>query len=122
MRVTCPPIRSPCFYGIDMSTMGELIANRYSNEEQLRRTGWIDLDESVVKKIANEIGVDSLQYMAFDGLVKSIGLDNGKKDMCAACLTGEYPTEWGAEAEGKGPAALQGEDGDEKNLRFCLKW
>lgn len=95
MRVTCPPIRSPCFYGIDMSTMGELIANRHSNDEQLHRTGWNDLDESVVQKIADEIGVDSLQYMSFEGLVKSIGLENGKKDMCAACLTGEYPTEWG---------------------------
>ena len=95
MRVTCPPVRSPCFYGIDMSTVGELIANRHSNQEQLHRTGWNDLDEEVVQKIADEIGVDTLRYMGFEGLVKSIGFENGKKDMCAACLTGEYPTACG---------------------------
>jgi len=95
MRLTCPPIRSPCFYGIDMSTIGELIANQHSSKEQLHRTGWQDVDNSVVEKIAKEIGVDSLRYMSLDGLVKSIGLENGKKDLCAACITGEYPTEWG---------------------------
>lgn len=95
MRITCPPIRSPCFYGIDMSTIGELIANRHSNKEQLHRAGYEDLDRSVIDKIAKELGVDSLHYMTLDGLVKAIGLENGKKDMCMACLTGEYPTEWG---------------------------
>ena len=101
MRVTCPPVRSPCFYGIDMSTAGELIANRHSNEEQLYRTGWTDLDDEVVQKIAKEIGVDSLSYIGFDGLVNSIGFENGKKDMCAACLTGEYPTACGQKLRDK---------------------
>ncbi|HUB92800.1 MAG TPA: amidophosphoribosyltransferase [Candidatus Saccharimonadales bacterium] len=96
MRITCPPVRSPCFYGIDMSTIGELIANRHSNREQLRQTGWIDIDDEVVQKIGKEIGVESLRFMSIEGLVKSIGLPNGKKDLCAACITGEYPTEWGA--------------------------
>ncbi len=101
MRVTCPPIRSPCFYGIDMSTVGELIANRHSDSEQVNRTGCVDLDESVVHKIAKEIGVDSIRYMTLNGLVKSIGLENGRKDMCTACLTGEYPTECGAKLRAK---------------------
>ncbi len=96
MRLTCPPIRSPCFYGIDMSTIGELVANRHSNKEQLHRTGWIDVDTEVVEKIAKDIGVDSLHFMTLEGLEKSIGLENGKKDLCAACVTGEYPTQWGA--------------------------
>lgn len=95
MRITCPPIRSPCFYGIDMSTIGELVANRHSTKEQLHRAGYEDIDKSVVDKIAKELGVDSLHYMTLDGLVKSIGLENGKKDLCMACLTAEYPTEWG---------------------------
>lgn len=95
VRVTCPPVRSPCFYGIDMSKMGELIANRHSNSEQLQRNGWNNLDEEVVNGIAKEIGADSLRYMSLDGLVKCIGLENGKKDMCMACLTGDYPTPWG---------------------------
>lgn len=95
MRITCPPIRSPCFYGIDMSTIGELVANRVSDKEQLHRTGYVDFEPDAVAKIAREIGVDSLHYMTLDGLVKAIGLENGKKDLCMACLTGEYPTEWG---------------------------
>ncbi len=95
MRVTCPPIRSPCFYGIDMSTIGELIANRHSSKEQLNRVGFLDLEQDAVDSIGKNIGVDSLRYMTLEGLVKSIGLDGGKKDLCLACLTGEYPTQWG---------------------------
>ncbi|MEM4257152.1 MAG: amidophosphoribosyltransferase [Candidatus Diapherotrites archaeon] len=95
MRVTCPPIRSPCFYGIDMSTIGELIVNRCSNKDQIREVGWFDIDQKIVDKIAKEIGVDSLKYMTLDGLVKCIGLEKGKNDLCTACLTGQYPTEWG---------------------------
>jgi len=95
MRVTCPPIRSPCFYGIDMSTIGELIANKHSSKDDLHQTGFINMDKKVIDKIAADIGVDSLQYMTLDGLVKCIGLENGKNDLCMACLTGEYPTEHG---------------------------
>jgi len=95
MRVSCPPIRSPCFYGIDMSTIGELIANRNSNKEQLEKIGFEDVDQSLVDNIAKEIGVDSLQYMSIKGLVKAINSENGKDDLCLACITGEYPTEWG---------------------------
>jgi len=93
MRISCPPVRSPCFYGIDMSTIGELIANRHSSQEQLERTGFIDLEQETVDKIASDIGVDSLQYMTLAGLVKSIGIS--KNELCMACLTGEYPTPWG---------------------------
>ncbi len=95
MRVTCPPVRSPCFYGIDMSTIGELIANRNSTKDQIAQTGFFDVDASVVEGIRKEIDADSLYYMTLKGLVKSIGLENGEKDLCMACLTGEYPTEWG---------------------------
>ncbi len=95
MRVSCPPIRSPCFYGIDMSTMGELIANRHSTKAEMHKKGYEDLSQDVVDKIAKEIGVKTLRYMTLDGLVKSIGLPNGKQDLCMACLTGEYPTPYG---------------------------
>ncbi|MCR4335209.1 MAG: amidophosphoribosyltransferase [archaeon] len=95
MRVSCPPIRSPCFYGIDMSTIGELIANRNSTKEQINRIGFEDVDESVIQNTAKEIKVDSLQYMSLNGLIKAINLENGKDDLCLACITGEYPTEWG---------------------------
>lgn len=69
--VSCPPIRYPCFYGIDMSTRGELAA---SGKE--------------IEKIREEIGADSLTYQTIEGLKKAIGMEN----LCMACLNGEYPT------------------------------
>jgi len=71
--VTCPPIRSPCFYGIDMPTHSELIASTKSVEE-IRRT----------------VGADELCYQTIDGLVDAIGFP--KRETCLACLTGVYPT------------------------------
>lgn len=73
VRVTCPPVVSPCFYGIDIATHKELIASRMSIEE-----------------IGREIGADSLQYQTIEGLVNAIGF--GREDLCMACLTGNYPT------------------------------
>jgi len=71
--ITCPPIISPCFYGIDISTHGELIA---ANNK--------------VPQIEKIIGADKLCYQTIDGLVDSIGFDRSK--LCMACLTGQYPT------------------------------
>lgn len=71
--VTCPPIKSPCFYGIDMATHSELIASSKSIEE-IRRT----------------VGADALCYQSIDGLVDAIGFP--KRETCLACLTGVYPT------------------------------
>jgi amidophosphoribosyltransferase len=68
--LTCPPIRSPCFYGIDMSTKKELIAVEHSVEE-IRKT----------------IGADSLIYQTLEGLKRAIALP-----LCTACLDGVYPT------------------------------
>lgn len=70
--ITCPPIRFPCFYGIDMATHGELIAFNKNLEQ-----------------IAQELGVDSLIYQTIDGLRRAIGIN----DLCLACLNKEYPTE-----------------------------
>ncbi len=95
MRVTCPPVRSPCFYGVDMSTIGELIINKFSSKDEIKESGWVDVSQKTIDKVAKEIGVDSLRYLSLDGLVKCIGLENGKNDLCAACLTGKYPTPWG---------------------------
>jgi amidophosphoribosyltransferase len=72
MRICAPPIRHPCFFGVDMATRWELIAARKSVEE-----------------IREFIGADSLGYISIDGLVKSIGLPKNK--FCMACFTGEYP-------------------------------
>jgi amidophosphoribosyltransferase len=84
MRISCPPIVSPCFYGIDMSTFDELIAARNVKDTALGPT------EKERAMIAKEIGADSLIYNTIPNLVKSIGLP--RSDLCLACLNGEYPT------------------------------
>lgn len=71
MRISCPPIKSPCFYGIDFPSKGELIAANKS-----------------VKKIGEFINVDSLEYLSLEGML-SVMKDS--KEFCHACFTGEYP-------------------------------
>ena len=75
VRISCPPIRCPCYYGIDMQTYEEFIAQTKS-----------------VKAIGKEIGADSLAYISLEGLVNAIGLD---EKLCLACLNGEYPIKEG---------------------------
>jgi amidophosphoribosyltransferase len=88
IRVTCPPIKAPCFYGIDMSTVGELLLPSYEKDLNPENT-----DQKILDKIAKDLGADSLIYQTLPGLVKSIGLP--KEDLCMGCLTGDYPTECG---------------------------
>jgi amidophosphoribosyltransferase len=76
VRVSSPPVVSPCFYGIDMATADQLIA---ANRE---------LDE-----VCSMIGADSLAYLSLDGLQLAIG--RPKAGFCRACLTGEYPVDPG---------------------------
>ena len=72
VRISCPPIRCPCFYGIDMQTYEEFIAQK-----------------KTIKEIEKQIGADSLAYISIEGLVKAIGCDKDK--LCMACLDGNYP-------------------------------
>jgi len=72
IRITCPPIRWPCFYGIDMSTRAELVA--------------ADL---AVDEIRAYVGADSLGYLSLAGLVRATG--EPADDFCRACFDGEYP-------------------------------
>ena len=71
MRITCPPIRHPCYMGVDMGTYDELIAHRLSVEE-----------------IRQVIGADSLYYLSLDGMMGAVGRSEG---YCTACFSGEYP-------------------------------
>jgi amidophosphoribosyltransferase len=71
LRITCPPIRHPCFMGVDMATYEELIAYNLS-----------------VPEIAATLGVDSLQYLSLSGMMRAIGSESG---YCNACFTGQYP-------------------------------
>ncbi|MBI9110045.1 amidophosphoribosyltransferase [Maridesulfovibrio ferrireducens] len=73
MRVSCPAIRFPCYYGIDFSSKGELIAANSTEEE-----------------IASFIGLDSLHYLSIDGLLDSV---EDRDSYCLACFNGEYPIE-----------------------------
>ena len=73
LRVGCPPIISPCYYGIAMASKKELIAS-----------------DKEVKEIKNILGVDSLGYLSIESLIKCIGID--KDQLCTGCFTGEYPT------------------------------
>jgi len=88
LRVTCPPIKSPCFYGIDMSTVSELLVPAY--EKKLDPE---NISDEVCDKIAKDMGADSLVYQTIPGLVRSIGLP--KENLCLGCLTGKYPTPCG---------------------------
>ena len=80
MVVTFPPIRHPCYMGIDFPTRGELLANRIDGEDMAI--------SELNKKVANEIGVDGLGYNDIEGLTKGIGLR--QDEMCFACVTGNY--------------------------------
>ncbi len=77
MRVSCPPIKFPCFYGIDFSSKGELIAGNLEVEE-----------------IEKFIGLDSLHYLSLEGLLKAVG---GEDNFCLACFDGDYPIRCGRE-------------------------
>ena len=72
MLVSCPPHRFPCYYGIDFSTRGELIAAQKSVEE-----------------IRDFIGLDSLGYLDINNLVQAT--DIPEEDLCLSCFDGKYP-------------------------------
>jgi amidophosphoribosyltransferase len=73
LRVSSPPIISPCYYGMDFPTYEELMASNRNVEE-----------------IRQFIGVDTLCYLSLEGLKRSV--PNGMNDYCTACFSGEYPT------------------------------
>jgi len=72
VRITSPPIRHPCFLGVDMATYDELIAANYTVDE-----------------IREKIGADTLGYLSLEGLIRATG--RKREEMCLGCLTGTYP-------------------------------
>lgn len=79
VRVSSPPIIAPCFYGIDISNRGELIASSYSTQE-----------------ICNYLKADSLSYLSVEGMLSVVPEGNLQ---CVACFTDNYPTDIPAEFE-----------------------
>lgn len=71
VRITCPPITSPCFMGVDMGTTDDLIAHQRTVEE-----------------IRRYVKADSLAYLSLHGMMEAVGRTDG---YCRACFTGEYP-------------------------------
>jgi amidophosphoribosyltransferase len=72
VRISSPPVKWPCFYGIDFASRAELIANGLS-----------------VKEICASIGADSLDYISLDELVAATTIDGDR--LCRACFDGNYP-------------------------------
>jgi amidophosphoribosyltransferase len=77
MRISCPPTISPCYYGVDTPTRGQLIGANKS-----------------VAEIREYIGADSLAYLSLDGLRKACGEAGEETRFCSSCYTGRYPTNW----------------------------
>ena len=82
VRIACPPIVAPCFYGIDMSTIGELFAPPFLREGVLTEEAQVEM--------ASRLGADSLRYLPVESVARSIGMPSDA--LCQACLTGHYPT------------------------------
>ena len=82
MRISAPPIRHPCHYGIDMSTREEMIAHGRTPAE-----------------VAAELGADSLAYLSLAGIYEAIR--GTRETHCDACFSGEYPLDGTDSAQGK---------------------
>ncbi|MGA9116535.1 MAG: amidophosphoribosyltransferase [Bacteroidota bacterium] len=76
-RVTSPPIRYPCHYGMDFPTSGELIANMHDGNPEA---------------IARSIGADTLEYLPMEDLLSAMPTESGEQ-YCTACFDGHYPVE-----------------------------
>lgn len=74
MRITSPPVKHPCMYGMDFPSRSELIANHFDS----------------VDEIAKEMGADSLRYLSVEGLMDAVPQAHGT-GYCSACFTGDYP-------------------------------
>jgi amidophosphoribosyltransferase len=87
LRITCPPIANPCYYGIDMATRAELIGS-----------------DLTVDQIRDFVGADSLAYLSLDALVSTT--KRPKSALCRACMDGEYPIDVPGEQRAAGKDVL----------------
>nr|WP_236684708.1 amidophosphoribosyltransferase [Corynebacterium uterequi] len=78
VRIASPPVKWPCFYGIDFASPGELIANHGLGDE-----------ESVTEAISRAIGADSLGFVSEEGMIEAT--HQRAEELCSACFNGEYP-------------------------------
>ena len=76
LRITSPPIVSPCYYGMDFPSKDELIANQFNGD---------------IESIRKSLGVESLNYLSVESLLESVPKTTDKTDYCTACFTKNYP-------------------------------
>ncbi len=87
VRVACPPIIAPCFYGIDMPTVDDLFAPKFLKGGPLTK--------AIQAEMAMKLGADSLRYLPVEAIARAIDLPSIQ--LCQACITGKYPTDRGQE-------------------------
>ena len=85
VRVACPPIIAPCFYGIDMSTVDELFAPKFLRGRPI--------DDEIQAEMAQALGADSLRYLPVESIARATQMPASR--LCQACITGRYPTPHG---------------------------
>jgi amidophosphoribosyltransferase len=85
VRVACPPIVAPCFYGIDMSRVDELFAPKIMKGRPM--------GPEVEAEMAANLGADTLRYLPVDAISRAVGFP--QHQLCQACVTGKYPTDYG---------------------------
>ena len=88
VRVACPPILAPCFYGIDMSTISQLFAPKFLSPGE-------SMTPEIEASMAKMIHADSLKYLSFESIARSVGLHGD--ELCQACLNADYPTAAGSQ-------------------------
>ena len=79
VRIASPPVKWPCFYGIDFASPGELIANASPSDDP----------ETVCATICDTIGADSLGFVSIEEMVAAT--EQPRSELCTACFSGEYP-------------------------------
>ena len=93
MRIASPPVRYPCFYGIDTPTKDELLASKYT-----------------LSQISDYIGVDSLEFISLDGVYKALGFSKGRDNnnpvFTDHYFSGDYPVKLVDQESGASPAQL----------------
>jgi amidophosphoribosyltransferase len=83
VRVACPPIVAPCYYGIDMSTIKQLFAPKFYPPGEL-------LTDAIQDEMAASLGCDSLRYLPIESVARAIGIP--RDGLCQACINCDYPT------------------------------
>ena len=113
VRAACPPIVSPCFYGIDMSTYSELFVPQYMEGAPLAE--W-EVTREIENRMAADLGADTLRYLPIDSVSRAIGFSPDR--LCRACITGQYPTTWGRKLAQEAFKDYQGMLKDETGQTF----